>query len=1069
MPQEDQPDPSDSSSIFTMNSTTSAATPPAVSSPSPTADTSAMASHAINPPTSTSPRIEPVLPSSIPEAGSRQPAPASSTGSPPHGSTSPLTASMSDPTSTTGKQRTGSMAGKDAAAMAVAAAHKITKRRAARACVSCRARKVRCDVVEGAPCGNCRWDNIECVVQESRRRKKNLSSVNGVPVPARRVSPAEPRQSQSPTTSSNMIHNHQQTPPSLQILLPDPDTSPINSNVAVSAGVSLNTLDINANAPMIASQSADAIDQPIDSTFGSGLYQQSFAHDENMIAARRAWSNLLRQAQNDANTNHMPGSQSSSAALPAFIRPLPAKIGPDEINFLRAKGSLTLPSPKIQSALLQAYAEYVHPFMPLLDLHGFLKGINARNDPRGQISLFLYHCAMFAASAFVDMDHLRECGFTTRKTARKMFFLRARTLYDLDYEADRLILVQGLLLMTFWYESPDDQKDTWHWMGIATSLAHSIGLHRISSLMNVPARKLGLYRRIWWSCFMRDQEIALGMRRPTRIKAGDFNVDMLQESDFDIRPVADDNTIIPRECRLVRDVRMQRDLAEMTIAKAKLCVLVSHMLKIQYSVHTKGTVPMDSASMLFPNKTLDNVDEINEVDARLNRWRAELPESCSNRPLTPFDVEDGKASIAVHRSLLHMIYYTTQSALHRPQFLGMQPAPSHLENNIQHTQEMARIRVRDAATQITRMATDLHELELDRYLPTTGVTIVLPAMIIHMLEMKHQNPQVRDRALRGFKQCMDVMQTLRTCYAAAEYATGFLDAFLHKASIDINIESRSNNTARKNGGVTLADMSHGQSRGQNNGLFSFHTPPPETAPSLAEEIGHGLFGRSSFATDSSLPTTSIDSVMTPIMAQAQAQVQAQAQAQAQAQEGLSAAALAMTSVPAIQTTSLAATSPPHTEHDVDSALGSATPNVGSGASWEDHNMDGTTTGPVAPAFEWSGVSTGEFDVDYWLQFPSEVGATDDAFGGTSASATLGKPGTQQPSVSTAAVSAAAAAALAAMPVTDGSGDTLMWGSDPIVSVVGGMGAGRLGDSMQMDFVSESDMAALAVKEELATA
>jgi hypothetical protein len=37
----------------------------------------------------------------------------------------------------------------------------VTKRRAARACVSCRARKVRCDVVEGAPCGNCRWDNVE--------------------------------------------------------------------------------------------------------------------------------------------------------------------------------------------------------------------------------------------------------------------------------------------------------------------------------------------------------------------------------------------------------------------------------------------------------------------------------------------------------------------------------------------------------------------------------------------------------------------------------------------------------------------------------------------------------------------------------------------------------------------------------------------------------------------------------------------------------------------------------------------------------------------------------------------
>lgn len=48
---------------------------------------------------------------------------------------------------------------------------KVIKRRASRACVSCRLRKVRCDVVDGAPCGNCRWDNVECVVQESRRRK----------------------------------------------------------------------------------------------------------------------------------------------------------------------------------------------------------------------------------------------------------------------------------------------------------------------------------------------------------------------------------------------------------------------------------------------------------------------------------------------------------------------------------------------------------------------------------------------------------------------------------------------------------------------------------------------------------------------------------------------------------------------------------------------------------------------------------------------------------------------------------------------------------------------------------
>ncbi|KAK7541440.1 hypothetical protein IWX46DRAFT_189834 [Phyllosticta citricarpa] len=45
------------------------------------------------------------------------------------------------------------------------------KRRASKACQCCRARKVRCNVTEhGAPCTNCRLDEVECIVSESRRK-----------------------------------------------------------------------------------------------------------------------------------------------------------------------------------------------------------------------------------------------------------------------------------------------------------------------------------------------------------------------------------------------------------------------------------------------------------------------------------------------------------------------------------------------------------------------------------------------------------------------------------------------------------------------------------------------------------------------------------------------------------------------------------------------------------------------------------------------------------------------------------------------------------------------------------
>jgi hypothetical protein len=55
------------------------------------------------------------------------------------------------------------------------AAARSVKRRASKACQCCRARKVRCNVTEhGAPCTNCRLDEVDCIVSESRRKKSVL-------------------------------------------------------------------------------------------------------------------------------------------------------------------------------------------------------------------------------------------------------------------------------------------------------------------------------------------------------------------------------------------------------------------------------------------------------------------------------------------------------------------------------------------------------------------------------------------------------------------------------------------------------------------------------------------------------------------------------------------------------------------------------------------------------------------------------------------------------------------------------------------------------------------------------
>lgn len=49
---------------------------------------------------------------------------------------------------------------------------KPVQKRASAACRSCRARKVRCDVLlKSTPCTNCRLDGAECIIAESKRTK----------------------------------------------------------------------------------------------------------------------------------------------------------------------------------------------------------------------------------------------------------------------------------------------------------------------------------------------------------------------------------------------------------------------------------------------------------------------------------------------------------------------------------------------------------------------------------------------------------------------------------------------------------------------------------------------------------------------------------------------------------------------------------------------------------------------------------------------------------------------------------------------------------------------------------
>jgi hypothetical protein len=440
--------------------------------------------------------------------------------------------------------------------------------------------------------------------------------------------------------------------------------------------------------------------------------------------------------------------------------------------------------------LLRSYAEFVHPYMPLLDIHELVATIDS-DDGAAPISLLLFQAIMFSATAYVDLRHLRRAGYQSRRDARREFFQRTRLLYDFDIEVDRISLIQSLLLMTYWYETPDDQKDSHHWMGIVVSLSNTIGLHRNtekSTAMDDARKKL--WKRIWWSTYMRDRLIALGMRRPVRIKAADFDVPMLKIDDFEDAILPDGPSCIPADCRVLRDAKIQRQLAIMCMEKVKLCICMSHVLSVQYSVlsNNHGVLSEEGSTVttvrLAAKKRDPETSEVQSCDRELTEWKNGLaPDAQYNASSWQEFEAGGSPSVMLNRALLFMIYYATLSALHRPQVLPSNAAQSRAVNAdmLNHSRKTVRL----AATEITSIANKIYTSDLTRYLPTTGITVLIPAIIIHLLDIKAPDEATRRASLQGFCQCMQVLGKLRDIYAAADYSTAFLEAAIRKADISL--------------------------------------------------------------------------------------------------------------------------------------------------------------------------------------------------------------------------------------------------------------------------------------------
>ncbi|KAK5024897.1 hypothetical protein LTS07_008275 [Exophiala sideris] len=102
----------------------------------------------------------------------------------------------------------------------------------------------------------------------------------------------------------------------------------------------------------------------------------------------------------------------------------------------------------------------------------------------------------------------------------------------MGYERNKIVLLQSVLMLSFWGSKLESYWNPSTWVGFAVTLAASLGIHRTASLARMDASGRSLLRRLWWTVVVRDASCATLLGRPFRIRMSHCDSDMLTLEDF---------------------------------------------------------------------------------------------------------------------------------------------------------------------------------------------------------------------------------------------------------------------------------------------------------------------------------------------------------------------------------------------------------------------------------------------------------------------------------------------------------------------------------------------------------
>ncbi|KAI0431529.1 hypothetical protein F5Y09DRAFT_304348 [Xylaria sp. FL1042] len=668
-----------------------------------------------------------------------------------------------------------------------------TRKRAPKACLSCRARKVRCDVSQrGRPCMNCYLDDEACVVT-SRASRFRKGEREGNVLDFRQQDHIDECSHESMTDDAvNPGVNGEPTSPQAE-LVNNPHTA---ENVHASH---LSGVRGNVQAEMRQGQQ---------SSTGFNGQRQSFNRPLNQTQTLDNTPSIATQNFGLVGNPDIPfwvGEQQVviNADITYSYYPFISisnlhNVMPQDVNYLDSQGCLRIPTRAILDEFMQQYFLHVHPLLPFINEGDFwdLYCHEGSGGSGEKMSLLVFQAMMFSCCNFVSKSSIKALGFPDIRTARATLYRRTKLLFDFDTESSLICLAQAALLLTYWAPnwSLATKKPNTAWLGVAIQNAKSAEAHIYSAMPTfcsisdpIEYKKQNSLKRLWWCCVIRDRLISLGMRRSIQVSRAHFDVG--SNCGLGCADLADEAGLSK-----VYNLETKRRLIEIFVQLGELCSVLTDLLTLVF--------PLDDVPGWGRHNGAEGAEKVRESKAALRRWykaaTLRFPTSGGDGASSK-TTGDKHDSVILYTNLMYMFYHSARAALCHHEVLqaAMASASPNLNSNVRGFSNVyeSRHELQDAACGVTQCLNELIQRRLARWLPISAISCTAMPLVLHIIDVKLLSQNKNSRATPDEKRrtalkqqrlnvLIEAMKTYQPQYDGVDYISETIRHIVNLAQID---------------------------------------------------------------------------------------------------------------------------------------------------------------------------------------------------------------------------------------------------------------------------------------------